>query len=121
MSKSIIFLVLILVVAIGLAGCGGARYSVNTGNATAGNVAVGNVTPGTTTTTSRLQVSGDARLGAALIIGLMLADGLRYFRVAPDGSRTPVADAAGNALPPRVSVQDCSRPVDTRSGNLVCR
>ena len=107
--------------AIGLAGCGGARYSVNTGNATAGNVAVGNVTPGTTTTTSRLQVSGDARLGAALIIGLMLADGLRYFRVAPDGSRTPVADAAGNALPPRVSVQDCSRPVDTRSGNLVCR
>lgn len=112
----IIFTVTILMAALGLPGCHAARFSVDTGA-----VPAANVTPGSTVTTSRVQVSGDSRLGAVVIIGLMLAEGLRYFRLAPDGSRTPVSDEAGRALPPRVNMQDCAQPVDVRAGNLVCR
>ena len=112
----IIFMVSWLVAVLVLPGCHAARFSVDTGA-----VPAGSVTPGSTVTTSRVQVSGDSRLGVVVIIGLMLADGLRYFRLAPDGTRTPVADEAGTPLPPRVNVQDCSQPIDVRAGNLVCR
>lgn len=112
----IIFLVCCLVIALVLPGCHAARFSVDTGA-----VPASGVTPGSTVTTSRIQASGDSRLGAVIIIGLILADGLRYFRVAPDGTRTPVADETGRSLPPRVNVQDCSQPIDVRAGNLVCR
>jgi len=110
----------LLLAAMVLPGCHAARFSVDTGAVPAARPG-GNNVPGSTVTTSRVQVSGDSRLGAVVIIGLMLAEGLRYFRLAPDGSRTPVADETGRALPPRVNVQDCARPVDVGAGNLVCR
>jgi len=99
-------------------------------NAGAGTGSVRSVSVGSAVTTSQVQLSTDTRLGAVLIIGVMLADGIRYFRVAPDGSRTlldrpplPGSDggAIGDALAPRVSVQDCTRPIDPQAGNLVCR
>jgi hypothetical protein len=114
--KLIIFSVLGLVAALLLTGCHATRFSVDTGA-----VPVASVTPGSTVTTSRVQISGDSHLGAVVIIGLMLAEGLRYFRMAPDGPRTPVVDEMGRALPPRVNMQDCAQPVDVRAGNLVCR
>jgi hypothetical protein len=72
-----------------------------------------------------VRLSTDSRVGAAVIIAVLVADGLRYFRLDPDGRRTPVdprehPGAAGFA-PPRVSVQDCTQPIDLEAGNLVCR
>lgn len=99
-------------------------------NAGAGTGSVRSVPIGSTVSTSQVQLSSDTRLGAILIIGVMLADGIRYFRVSPDGARTPLeylpppgsdASAIAAALAPRISVQDCTRPIDPGAGNLVCR
>ena len=94
-------------------------------NARAGTDSVSSVPVGTTVSTSQVQLNTDSKLGAALIIGVMLADGIRYFRVDPDGTRTPLGaagpSALGSAATPRVSVQDCTQPIDWQAGNLVCR
>ena len=98
-------------------------------NAGAGTGSVRSVPVGTTMSTSQVQLSTDTRLGVVLIIGVMLADGIRYFRLAPDGTRMPLdspppSGSDGDAIAPaapRVSVQDCTRPVDLQAGTLVCR
>ena len=105
-----------------LGGCSHSLVSVNTSSA-----GVRSAVPGTTITQSSVQASSDTRLGAAIVIAVMLADGLRYFRVEPDGRRTPVDEEEARRLgaspqpAPNVSVQDCSRPVDLSAGNLMCR
>jgi hypothetical protein len=66
-------------------------------------------------TTSQVSVSSGTHLGNAIIIGIMLADGIEYFRLGQGGR----ALAADPARP--INVQDCTRPVDPGAGNLLCR
>jgi hypothetical protein len=55
----------------------------------------------------------------AIIVGVMVADGMDYYRLGPDG-RTSVR--ASEADPTRrINAQDCTRPVDPNAGNLLCR
>jgi hypothetical protein len=101
-----------------LGACSHSLIRVNTGGQ-----GVSGTPSGTSVTTSRIQASTESRLGAAIIIAVLLAEGLRYFRVEPDGTRTPVDAATAERLgvSHKVSVQDCTQPVDLTAGNLVCR
>lgn len=74
----------------------------------------------------------DLRAGAevsstlgAVLIGILVADGIRYYWRLPDGSRRPyygTPDGAPEADPARsVNVQDCTRPVNPAAGNLMCQ
>jgi hypothetical protein len=66
-------------------------------------------------TASQVSVSSGTPLGNAIIIGIMLADGMRYFSLGQGGG-------ALEADPRRaINVQDCTRPVDPSAGNLFCR
>ena len=66
-------------------------------------------------TVAQASVSSGTPLGNAIIIGIMLADGIEYFRLGQSGS----ALEADPARP--INVQDCTRPVDPAAGNLLCR
>ena len=71
------------------------------------------------TTTSQVSVSTGSPLGNAIVIGVMAADAVHYYRLGPDGKtavRAPEPDPAR-----RINVQDCTRPVDPYAGNLLCR
>jgi hypothetical protein len=72
------------------------------------------------TTTSQVSVSSGSPLGNAIIVGVMLADGVHYYRLGPDGKtsvRAPEPDPTR-----RIHAQDCTRPVvDPNAGNLLCR
>jgi hypothetical protein len=49
----------------------------------------------------------------------MLADGVHYYRLGPDGKtsvRAPEPDPDR-----KINIQDCTRPVDPNAGNLRCR
>jgi hypothetical protein len=95
-----------MIVAIALAGCS-VRYSAR------------ERASGPGTTTSQVSVASGSPLGNAIIIGVMLADGVHYYRLAPDGktsARAPEPDPTR-----KVNVQDCTRPVDPNAGNLLCR
>jgi hypothetical protein len=70
---------------------------------------------------THIDVSSGSRLGAAVIVGIVAADGFRYYRVEPDGSRTPIGRAPEPDPARRVNVQDCTRPVDPAAGNLLCK
>jgi hypothetical protein len=71
------------------------------------------------TTTSEVSVASGSPLGNAIIVGVMLADGVHYYRLGPDG-KTPVR--APELDPNRkINIQDCTRPVDPNAGNLLCR
>jgi len=68
---------------------------------------------------SRVSVSSGSPLGNAIIVGVMLADGVHYFRLGPDGKtaiRAPEPDPGR-----RINAQDCTQPVDPYAGNLLCR
>ena len=70
-------------------------------------------------TTSQVSVTSGSPLGNAIIIGVMLTDGVQYFRLGPTGT-TPIL--APQPDPARaINVQDCTRPVDPSAGNLLCR
>jgi hypothetical protein len=72
-----------------------------------------------TATTSQVNVSSGSPLGNAIIVGVMLADGMHYYRLGPDGKtsvRAPEPDPTR-----RINAQDCTRPVDPNAGNLLCR
>ena len=64
---------------------------------------------------AQASVSSGTPLGNAIIIGIMLADGIEYFRLGQRGG----ALEADPARP--INVQDCTRPVDPSAGNLFCR
>ena len=71
------------------------------------------------TTTSQVSVSSGSPLGNAIIVGAMVADGMRYYRLGPDGKtsvRAPEPDPDR-----KINIQDCTRPVDPNAGNLRCR
>ena len=102
----------------GLTACTHSLIRVNTSGQT-----VTSVPAGTSISSTRIQASTESRLGAAIIIAVLLVEGLRYFRVEPDGTRTPVDAATAERLgvSHQVSVQDCTQPVDLTAGNLICR
>jgi len=94
-----------ILIAVALAGCT-VRYSAE-------ERASG---PGTT---SQVSVSGGSPLGNTIIVGVMLADGMQYYRLGPDGKtsvRAPEPDPTR-----KINIQDCTRPVDPSAGNLRCR
>lgn len=96
-----------------LSGC--ASIDLRLGSGRQGNV---------TSTTTQVQLATDSVVGAAIIVALLFAGEIRYFLQTADGRRTPVsATDAENArmAPPRVQLQDCSRPIDISRGNLICR
>ncbi len=71
------------------------------------------------TTTSQLSVSSGSPLGNAIVIGVMAADAVHYYRVGAYGKthvRAPEPDPTR-----RINAQDCTRPVDPYAGNLLCR
>ena len=96
-----------ILVAVALAGCT-VRYSAQERAPGLGG-----------TTTSQVSASSGSPLGNAIIVGVMLADGVRYYRLGPDGKtsvRAPEPDPTR-----RINAQDCTRPVDPYAGNLLCR
>jgi hypothetical protein len=60
-------------------------------------------------------------VAGAMIVGIVAAGEDRYYRVGPDGMRTPVRPAPPLDPTRRINVQDCTEPVDWSSGNLVCK
>jgi len=96
-----------IIVAVALAGCT-LRYSARERASGLGS-----------TTTSRVSVSSGSPLGNAIIVGVMLADGVHYYGLGPDGKtsvRAPEPDPTR-----KINAQDCTRPVDPYAGNLMCR
>jgi hypothetical protein len=96
-----------VIVTFALAGCT-VRYSTRERASAQGS-----------TTTSEVSVASGSPLGNAIIVGVMLADGVRYYRLGPDGKtsvRAPEPDPTR-----KINVQDCTRPVDPNAGNLFCR
>jgi hypothetical protein len=94
-----------IAVALVLPGCA-VRYTSTTGAAGS-------------TASSQLSVSSGSTLGNAIILGVMLDDGVQYYRLGPDGKtqvRSPEMDPAR-----KINVQDCTRPIDRNAGNLMCR
>ena len=96
-----------IIVTLALAGCT-VRYSARE-RASAQGI----------TTTSEVSVASGSPLANAIIVGVMLADGMHYYRLGPDGKtsvRAPEPDPTR-----KINVQDCTRPVDPNAGNLFCR
>src|SRR5258708_35717676 len=91
-----------ILVAVALAGCT-VRYSAE------------ERASGPGITTSQGSVSGGSPLGNTIIVGVMLADGMQYYRLGPGGK------TSGRATEPRPTrpdnIQECSHPVDPREGN----
>jgi hypothetical protein len=96
-----------IIVAVALAGCAG-RYSAQERASGVGG-----------TTTSQVSVSSGSPLGNAIIVGAMLADGVHYYRVGPDGKTSVGAPEPDPTR--KINAQDCTRPVDPGAGNLLCR
>ena len=78
------------------------------------------VSGGNRTTSSQASVSTGTRLGKAIIIGAVLADGIYYYQLEPEG-RTPFYGVPPPDPTRKINVQDCSQPVDPEAGNLLCR
>jgi hypothetical protein len=96
-----------IIVAVALAGCT-LRYSAQERASAQGS-----------TTASRMNVASGSPLGNAIIVGVMLADGVHYYRLGPDG-KTSVRAAEPDPTR-KINIQDCTRPVDPNAGNLLCR
>ena len=96
-----------IIVVVALAGCT-VRYSARERTSAPGS-----------TTTSQVSVTSGSPLGNAIIVGVMVADGMRYYRLGPDGKtsvRAPEPDPTR-----KINIQDCTRPIDPNAGNLLCR
>jgi hypothetical protein len=99
--------VVCIIVAVALAGCT-VRYSARD-----------RASGPSSTTASQVSVASGSPLGNAIIVGVMLADGVRYYRLGPDGKtsvRAPEPDPTR-----KINIQDCTRPFDSNAGNLLCR
>ena len=70
-----------------------------------------------------VQISSDrsnaAALGTAIVVGVMAADTVRYYRIGPDG-KTPLYGVPEPDPARKINVQDCSKPIDRDAGNLMC-
>lgn len=64
--------------------------------------------------------SGESAAGAVLV-GAVVADGVRYYAIRPDGTRVPYYGTPEPDPARRINVQDCTQPVNPMAGNLMCR
>lgn len=106
-----------ILVALSLVACSG-NVSVRSGNFASTTA----VSPGTSVQSGSagLQAdvgSGSGALFGAVIVGIMAADAVKYYRGAGRWMRDPPPPAEDR----RINVQDCTRPVDFSQGNLKCR
>lgn len=104
-------------VVLSLVACSG-NVSVRGGNA----VSTSAVPPGTSVQSGSagLQAnvgSGSGALFGLVIVGIMTADAVNYFRGTGRWMREPPPPAEDR----KINVQDCTRPVDPSQGNLKCR
>lgn len=76
--------------------------------------------PQATAVDMRIAVPSDSVAGA-ILIGVLLADGVRYFLRLPDGTSMPYYGVPDADAARRINVQDCTRPIDIPAGNLMCR
>jgi len=60
-------------------------------------------------------------VAGAILVGVLLGEGARYYLRMPDGTRVPYWGVPDPAPERRVSEQDCTRPIDLNAGNLMCR
>lgn len=103
-----------------LAGCHasyGYQWGMTAGT-TAGMPAGGNA-PSTAAGIS-VAVPADSVAGA-ILVGVLIADGARYYLRMPDGTRMPYYGIPEPDPARRINVQDCTRPIDIAAGNLMCR
>jgi hypothetical protein len=95
---------IVALTAVALPGCA-ARIVSNTGGGAA---------------SASVSVSNGSPLGTAIIVGVMAADAVRYYRVGPDG-KMPMYGAPEPDPSRSINAQDCTEPVDFSAGNLLCR
>jgi hypothetical protein len=121
--KLIIIMLLAALAGSQLSGCASVRFDARTGSRP-----IPPAVAGGSVTTTQLQVSGGNALGAVIVLGILMSDGLSYFRAGREDARVALnpagpegARAADTAPAPRVNVQDCTLPIDTTAGNLRCR
>ncbi len=69
---------------------------------------------------ARTSVPMDNAVGA-MVIGVMLADGPKYYTRYADGTRVPFFGAPEPDPNRRINLQDCTQPIDLTAGNLMCR
>ena len=69
---------------------------------------------------ARTSVPMDNAIGA-MVIGVMLVDGPKYYTLQPDGSRVPYFGVPEPDPNRRINLQDCTQPIDLTAGNLMCR
>jgi hypothetical protein len=72
------------------------------------------------TGSSNVSASTGSPIGTAIIVGVMAADTVNYYRMGPDG-KTPMYGAPEPDPTRKINVQDCTEPVDFSAGNLLCR
>ena len=60
-------------------------------------------------------------IAGAILIGVLLADGVRYYLRLPDGTRMLYYGVPDPDPARRINAQDCTRPIDLDAGNLMCR
>ena len=82
-------------------------------------------TTGTTTTQGgglnvQANISGN-RAAGVLLITILLADGIRQYLRRADGTTVPYTIEPDADPDRRVNVQECTRPIQAREGNLMCR
>ncbi|HMH19510.1 MAG TPA: hypothetical protein VK572_15340 [Burkholderiales bacterium] len=94
-----------IVFAVALSGCA-VRYSAEGRSPGSGGA-------------SQASAASGSPLGNAIIVGVMLADGVRYYRLGPEGKMSVGAPEPDPTR--KINVQDCTRPVDPDAGNLLCR
>jgi hypothetical protein len=107
------------IVCTALAGCQ-ANYAYRQ----QGNQAV--LAPGASSVTSSVDLKlggalASERLAGAIVVSVMLADGVRYYLRLPDGTRMPYYGVPQADPARRINVQDCTQPIDIKAGNLMCR
>jgi len=61
-----------------------------------------------------------APVAGTIVVGVMMADGFRYYGIGPDG-KTPLHGAPAPDPTRKINVQDCTQTVDPDAGNLMCR
>src|SRR3989442_13903920 len=91
-----------LIVAVALAGCT-VRYSARERASALGSA-----------TASQVSVASGSPLGNAIIVGVMLADGVHYYRLGPGGKTS--GPGARPDPTRKINIPDFPRPVDPNSG-----
>lgn len=101
-----------------LAGCHSASWRFD--SPSGGQAPPASAIPQGSSQSVSLHIGGESALGL-LLLGAVLADGVRGYRAAADSpleSRWKAPDPDPNR---RISEQDCTRPIRIDAGNLKCK